>query len=673
MEGNLRGARDLVQPLTAANLKRATSVGSYASPMGAQGMRGRYVHDGYQYEPSPQQQQQRKLQAQASFPTIGHDYQGHYRGFSEFKLPSRPHTSLERTNTPIGVTSRVKDNNVEPAWTNSLKESRSHDSLGKLAIRRPTSRGPSYTRVSPDPNLGVLAEDDGQEADITLPHSRFSDREEDYFTNDGSSRSSSRTEDLREQMSSLKGKISDLKQRAREDSVRRASMQNLRDPSPLNNAASNAPEFFYTQSQTYGSPVLDTNAGVGWSSPNYSPVLNQTNQQTFEPQQVLTGSRNAFAEPTQHKGSDHSSQNSSRKGRETGNATHHHSKHKRTPSGTAIVQSSKHRYSHHHQYHVRNDSGDSANSEPPRGRVGMARGDPLNDDTASQSEASIYEDAATDQQTTVVAHEDRVDAFDYQQFWMNNALGRGHSNDRRGSTSSEESGSSIETARGPTRDVEAGDEEYDDANDDPGYPPASPETPERLREIEQKLHKRTLSNESVSTVATFATATEGRASPPAFSRQSSATSVNWPMPRSEPHSRPATAIPLKRPSPTTLTRSNSSSERADSGLGLTNRPASSQSAIRSPLKTTTPNISTAFSPPMSPRTFADPATLAVNAILNSNGRPLGLKDKALLFSLVESLRTVCHQIQEGTEGDFHSRALRRRLDDARKILNGAMS
>jgi hypothetical protein len=76
---------------------------------------------------------------------------------------------------------------------------------------------------------------------------------------------------------------------------------------------------------------------------------------------------------------------------------------------------------------------------------------------------------------------------------------------------------------------------------------------------------------------------------------------------------------------------------------------------------------------MSPGAFTDPATVAVNAVLEPNGRPLGLKDKALLFSLVESLRSVCHQMQERAEVDFESRALRRRLDDARKILNGAMS
>ena len=670
MEGNLRGARDLVQPLTAANLKRATSVGSYASPGATHGMRGRYVHDGYSYEPSPQQQQQRRLQAQASSPTMGQDFQGHYRGFSEVGLPHRPHTSLERTNTPVGATARIPQKADDSGPSQGLKESRSYDSLGGHVLRRPMSRDLPYTRGSPDPNLHSLAEVDDQERAFAPPHSRFSDRHDSFSgAYSGSSRSSSRTDNLREQMSSLQGRISSLKQRAREDSKRRASVQNLREPSPLNNATATAPEFFYTSSPTYGSPMLDTNAGHGWSSQEYSPVQKQQPQQNWEPQQVLTGSRNAFAQQEQQQGIDDAYEHS-QKYREPGNERPTTS-HRRTPSGTIIVQSSKQRYSRHRYSHTRNESGQSVSAEIPTENVGVARGDPQDEDTLSQSEASVYEDAETDQQTPVVAHEDREDAFDYQQFWLNGAVGNDYGRGRSMSVSSEESGSSVETARGPTTtgaEVQDGDDGL--YEDDLSQPPSSPETPERLREIERNLHKRTFSDESVSTIASFATAAEGRDSPPAPSKRSSAAK-DWPMPSAEPSSRPATAIPIKRPSPIALARSDSSSERADSGVGLPHRSHSSQSTKRSALSSAASKK--AISPPMSPGAFTDPATVAVNAVLGPQGRQLGLKDKALLFSLVESLRTVCQQIQDRGEADFESRALRRRLDDARKILNGAMS
>lgn len=78
-------------------------------------------------------------------------------------------------------------------------------------------------------------------------------------------------------------------------------------------------------------------------------------------------------------------------------------------------------------------------------------------------------------------------------------------------------------------------------------------------------------------------------------------------------------------------------------------------------------------PPISPHqmTLHDPATVAVNALLNPDGKPLGLKDKAVLFGLVESLRRVCGGLQhEEEEGQDESRVLRRRLDEAKKVLDG---
>ena len=93
MEGNLRGARDLVAPLTAANLKRATSLGSAASftPLYSR----RYAPNGYDYD-DPSQTASRMLHTQYSSPSMARDYLGgHSRGFSETELPERPYTSLE--------------------------------------------------------------------------------------------------------------------------------------------------------------------------------------------------------------------------------------------------------------------------------------------------------------------------------------------------------------------------------------------------------------------------------------------------------------------------------------------------------------------------------------------------------------------------------------------------
>ena len=362
--------------------------------------------------------------------------------------------------------------------------------------------------------------------------------------------------------------------------------------------------------------------------------------------------------------------------------------HKRTPSGTAIVQSSKHRYSHHQQHHSRDASFDQQTQPVDTNAIGVAYdGSPLNrgyEDNYSEAGASVYQDAETEQAPPVVAHEDRADAFDYEHFFLHSAMGTYSNKGRKNSASSEDSVSSVETAKGPTTRGLEGDDmtevEYDDEID---FEPSTPETPEKLKEIERNLHKRTFSDESVSTLATFATATEGRDSPIAPSNRSSA--ADWPIrsPDSDSRpgtaiSRPSTAIPIKRP----ILGSDSSSERADSGVGLENRPHSSGSATKrtfpSPLTPKSTFSGGAFttrstlSPPMSPRTMMiqDPTTLAVNALLEPNGRQLGLKDKAMLFGLVESLRKVCSRLQESEDATYESRMLRNRIESAKKVLNG---
>jgi len=74
---------------------------------------------------------------------------------------------------------------------------------------------------------------------------------------------------------------------------------------------------------------------------------------------------------------------------------------------------------------------------------------------------------------------------------------------------------------------------------------------------------------------------------------------------------------------------------------------------------------------MSPRTPEDPAIVAVNALLGlgSGGKPLGLKDKALLFGVVESLGRLVKGLQDG-EAACDSPTLRAKLEGAKKVLEG---
>ncbi|KAK4560588.1 hypothetical protein LTR86_005785 [Recurvomyces mirabilis] len=664
MEGNLRGARDLVAPLTAANLKRATSLGSAHHVTAIE--RTRYAPSGNLYDASSPRQPLRRLHAQASSPTMGREYHGHARGMSDTELPERPYTALGNDKV-VTRSGRIPIRTSEGSWTPSLRNSRSYDSLGSSGIRHTGRDSPLHARASPDPNLGVLVEDDGSHQSPSVRNSIPPDSQQQDGL--GIPRPSSRTEDLREQMSSLKGKISTLKERAREDSLRRQSMQSLRNSSPFNNAVASPPEFFYTQSQSYGSPVRGTNAGVGQVSADNSPARSNSLKKVWDAMGVFTGSRNAFAQrasvaepvldytiaPDEH---------DLATGQDDDIPETFRSSHKRTPSGTAIVQAATNRYSHHQQR-------DAHDSPVDNGLNGHAQASPgarnessylpheqsgsyvANGDTQDREESeSVYEDAEGEL-PAAVAHEDRDDAFDYENFFLHSAMGS-YRNGRRSSTSDESEASSTETARAPP----AGQDEDDEFNPGSGlYPPPTPETPERLRAIERSLHQRSMSNDSISTVATFATADEGN-------DDGRISKLSWPEPpgtrsNSQPNSRPSTAIKrADRPA------ADAHSERADSGIGLPNRSNSER------VKKMSRNIIT--SPLMSPTAFVqDPATTAVHALLRSDGRVLGLKDKAVLFGVVESLRMVVHKLQGGQESGHESEVLRRRLDQAKRILDGA--
>lgn len=683
MEGNLRGARDLVAPLTTANLKRATSVSSsHVTPSSLYGNRSRPIYDGYHYETTPSRVP-RKLQAQASSPTMGRDfYQGHARGFSATEIPERPYTAMERTNSPVRNVRRFPVKAQEPALAGSLRGSKSYDSLGSHIAGGAAQREFSGRRGSPDSNLEPLVEDDPSMHQANGDYRRQMDEqsESDYL-----GRPSSRTDGLREQMSSLRGRISSLKERAREDSLRRQSMQNLREPSPLNNASAAAPEFFYTSSPSYGSPVLDTNAGKGSKSHESSPIATQNPSKTWDAAPMFTGSRNAFADQTQEPqrypsrnsryartSPDNMQRTSSRtEARQTLQAPTHD----QTPSGTAFVQSSKRGYLHH-QY---NSSAEipgafdvPSPAESQDGRLLNGLGvTGLDDGADAQSEtgASEYEDAASEQTSSVVAHEDREDAFDYEHFFLHSAMGTYGVGDRSSSPVSSVSASSAETARGPT----AVPDDLNDYDEGKTYQPATPETPEKLREIEWNLHRRTMSQESISTLDTFATADEGLDSPEHDTPI--AKPSTWPLPplsRSAPSSRPSTAIPSRSHEH----RSDSSSERADSGVGLATagrlkhkHQKSAPAGILTPSPAQTSR--TTMSPPMSPRQMQNPATVAVNALLEPQGRTLGLRDKALLFGVVEQLRVVCRRLQEGSDGDADVRLMQKRLEEAKRALDGA--
>lgn len=258
---------------------------------------------------------------------------------------------------------------------------------------------------------------------------------------------------------------------------------------------------------------------------------------------------------------------------------------------------------------------------------------------------SLYQDAPESSPSAGPRHEDRDDAFDYSKFFLHSATGSFEPNTptRHARTTSLSSSDSCLTARAypvnqdPTT---AGAEDEEDMQ-----PPPTPETPEALRHIEEVTlpsriqHRRGLSAESLATIATFETAEEGHQASIAqwLSRSTSATSIHNINESTKPsRGHPSTQGAL--PSPI---------------LPSTYTPASAQNGQQ--------YIS------ISPSA----TTIAVSALLDpEKGQGLGSKDEALVYTLVESLRDVVGELQLGAGGEERRRWLRRRLDEARRVLEG---
>ncbi|KAF1356928.1 hypothetical protein BDV97DRAFT_21832 [Delphinella strobiligena] len=525
MDQNLRGAREMVAPLTAANLKRATSLSSAFTQPAYYG-RPRYI----------------TAQQPDELPQVA-DVFGHSRVFSDSAasqvFPERPVTSLSRNVIPV--------RNFTPSWTsNPLRGSKSSEQL-----RGGARLTPRLHANSPVPQLEPLAENESTVASV-------------HHSSNMSCQSSSTT-DLREQMDELKGRISSLAVRAREDSLRRRSTQNLRQACPLVN------------SNIYSSPAQQSNlrrtsssAHVGRHtaalSATPSPPRTEDGQLIFDPNLGY-----AALSPTRRS--------------------------LRSPSMDDDTVSSL------------TESYQSSTSSPSRTIT----------DTSEDGESnSIYEDAPN-LPLASQRHEDREDAFDYGNLFLHSSMGT-FSRPRGSSFTSTDSG---ETARGPIS--------FD-------LVPSTPETPEHLRDIERSIHRRALSAESILSAASFTTAQEGIKSG-----------------RATPMATPDLFAPRSKDGRSTAL----SNDKADSGVVM-----AEQSKVAAVSRPTRGSLSLFPSIPQSAE------SVAVSALLDVNARPLGLKDKALVFTLVESLRHICEELQHGDESGDRRRILRQRLEQASRVLDG---
>lgn len=560
MDENLRGARDLVSPLTAANLQRATSVDA-ATKSSPYYPRSR--DPGYRSSLSSPRQQD------ARFPE-----RGHFRFTSDgaaLDALGRPRTAVPRTYTPPGMASRLGTwEESAQSTAEGLRGTRSQEFSPSARNTRPLHR------ASGDAHLEVLSEDNDSVAAVASDLERL--------------RVSPATDDLRLQMDDLKGRISNLRDRARHDSFRRHSEQGSQQPSPFSDAGSWLGGFAQTASRPISFAGHPQNAHLAQRATDPGQVLlPDTEQQlTFDPESGFAGAADEQQEGDTNR---------------TGASYFTHEgtgQHIETYDNGIDNRQSWHMEDSFAQYQALNDAfmhhPSNADLVKPDRFVAISNN--------PEQESGLDRDSVGDDTTPAVqAHEDREDAFDYQHFFLHSSMGR---LTRTSSTSSGSSNDSAGTARGPAEDSL--------------LPPQTPETPEHLQEIERRFrhHERSFSAGSVSTMASFATATEGY--------------------------RSGRVSPVKQ----------TNGSRSDSARSFGDRYAPPR----------------AGQPPTESRRAAPPAAVAVAAMLNPAGRALGLKDKALVFMLVESLKSVCASIQAEDHKSPDSRMLRKRLEDARKILDG---
>jgi hypothetical protein len=493
--------------------------------------------------------------------------------------------------------------------------------------------------------------------------------------------------DLRDQMMGLKTKVIDLKARAQADNLRRRSLQNVRAPSPYDQAA----EQWYAGAAEYkaGESPLSTNAGLGWSP----------RQQEQTPQ---------FMAPTSPR-EDRATLRNEANGASltTPGAT-------RTDVNTPTLHMDLGKIQPGH-------NGENSPAQPSHYEDAFEESSDLEDAVAASEEEQVYLNEALEESLQEAEpefslmsegvvdlageperHEDRVDAFDYENMFLHSALGnysqtglhRRLSNSN--SEDSESSDASAETARGAAQVDE--EEEKDVEDDVNNFSNGDLPTPTARRA--PWAHSRSNSIESVSSTATYATAAEGGVDSESGSdtipeilnwgdRPSAFNSMgSFPTPPSSSTILGMQSRATKKSSSTLVT----STSQSEPGTKRLSRSKGFSGELPTPPEISPKDVKHQYPMQNQPKpqqvqrpadteilmasliTLADP-TFRHRSADSSTGASTDMftnVDKDLVLALLRSVGAVCSNIlTSDRRGDaYESRIWRRRLDAARRVLIG---
>jgi hypothetical protein len=466
------------------------------------------------------------------------------------------------------------------------------------------------------------------------------------------SASSMQMRDLRDQMHDLKGRLSVLRDRARDDTMKRRSLQSLRTPSPFT-----AAEQWYTGAKNYGDGGLSADAGV--AHPPWKDGTSEAKGDSSDEKLHVVRRQDSVNHAPEYAASDATSvyEDVSEGHRPSGELERHEEP----------LPEEEERYnaaSEDGQQEEANDDVDNDYTDE------MVNHEELDD---YESDASLYHDTLQ----TPLSHEDREDAFDYEHFFLHSAMGtisqqRHGRRDSIGSCSSEDS---VETTRGPI-------------------------APTGLNERPSISHLRSESTTSVSTMATFATATEGRGSEKGDEEESDDFAVQHVI---APPFRTTTPVTAKRstfgspvknglpndrqPTPEETSRPTSVIHDRDERNGSNfHRPSiasfdsfESTGTTRSFPLVNKPKGQMSLTPDIraSQQTsiLSESATVIEGRGVGERMQPspvhmLARDDQILVERLVASLGKCVLGLQEAEKGSYESRVWRRRLDAARRTLEG---
>jgi hypothetical protein len=468
-----------------------------------------------------------------------------------------------------------------------IKESRSHEVM----------RDPRTTSISTEQQHPVRTTSRNSKSPPALATLQEDDDDDDERR---VHRSASAASGLRDQMNDLKGRISSLKMRAQEDQLRRRSMQSLRTSSPFTNA-----QEWYSGSDNYhaGTSPVTANAGLGikTGSPT-QPLFEEDHRRPQTPETTFS--------------------------QREGEALVHHETEVYSNMGIGYSEETHLNGADQHDFDDLESYDDEKDfDETDEGEFQSVTGDEVEQGGESVYEDAVYEMAATER------HEDRVDAFDYEHFFLHSAMGTYSLEGRRSSTGSD---SSTETTR-PVTAVQV--QEDDEVS---------------VAEKRVSYHGRNPSSDSVSTIASFATAAENQSDDEEENEQMDQFSEQILAQHQPMTSRP-------------LLSSSHMSLRSDSAINMRRSPG--------------------FSPPQTTiaRGSVTPADLAsgmqvskIFSILTETSSPggetprlaLSEEEKQLIYSLASSFQQVCSNLQHTYGEQYDRKAWRRRLDEARRVLTG---